>query len=287
MTAPKPTKKFAVIGRPIAHSLSPQIHQHFAEQFGEAISYVKLPAENNFAGHVRAFFEEGGMGMNVTLPYKHEAYELCELLSDAAVMGGAANTLWRKDDRLCGDNTDGAGLIKDLTRNLNFPIRDKKLLIIGAGGAVYGIIWPLLQQRPASICIANRTEIKAVKLVEHFQSAATKEGVAAAITQTSLTELARTEAAYDLVIQATAAGMDGKLPVLPDTLGAPGAFGYDLGYGRAAQPFLAWAEQVGIEASDGLGMLVEQAALSFGIWLNGLAPDTSLVIEALRKQESA
>lgn len=284
MSVPNNTKKFAVIGWPVAHSLSPQIHQHFAKQFDEDISYVKLPAKTNFAERVRAFFEQGGSGMNVTLPYKHEAFRLCEFLSDDAVKAGSVNTLWHQDGNFHGANTDGTGLINDLKHNLNRNIQGNKLLIIGAGGATYGIIWPLLQQQPDSICIVNRTLAKSEKLVKHFAAKAAVAGLATSIQPVALSDLAGSKVAYDLIIHSTSAGIDGELPALPDVLCAPGAFGYDLSYREAARPFLTWAENLGLEAADGLGMLVEQAALSFGIWLGGLEPETAAVIEYLRTQ---
>ena len=291
MSASTP-KKFAVIGWPIAHSRSPQIHQHFAKQFKHSIVYERRAAKTDFPSSVKDFFAEGGIGLNVTLPHKNAAARLCDHLFKAAKIADAANTLWQQDGELYGDNTDGAGLIKDLTQNHNQRIKDKQVLILGAGGATAGILLPLLAQKPARLCIANRTLEKAERLVQRFQDEVMprQAHTKTRLQSLPLSALADADEDFDLIIQATSAGMTSALPPLSRRLCAPRAFGYDLSYGEAAGTFLSWAEDAGLQASDGLGMLVEQAALSFEIWFKSDVPDTEPVISALRgevQQEGA
>jgi len=271
------TARYAVIGNPVAHSKSPQIHAEFARQTGQDIAYDRLPAPlDAFVATARRFFDEGGLGLNVTLPFKREAWSMVDAHAGGALAAEAVNTIKVEGDRLVGYNTDGKGLVTDLQNNLGVQVRDRRVLLMGAGGATYGVMQPLLEQRPALLVVANRTPDKAVALVGHFRQLAqlTPGGVAAK----SYAELS--DAQFDLVINATSAGLSGEMPPLPDTVFAQGAMAYDMVYGTDT-PFLAFARSHGASVADGLGMLVEQAAESFYIW-RGKRPLTAPVIAKLR-----
>lgn len=265
------TSHYAVFGNPIAHSKSPQIHAEFARQTGQDMDYVALLAPlDGFAAAVAAFRDAGGNGANVTVPFKEEAFRIATRLTPRAQDAGAVNTLSFTDNEILGDNTDGAGLVRDLTANLKQDLAGKRLLLMGAGGAARGVIGPLLAQRPAALVIANRTVDKARQLAEQFGS-----GVTAA----SYQDLAGQR--FDVVINATAASLKGELPPLPDDLLNPGALAYDMMYGQET-PFMAWARAHGAgRIADGLGMLVEQAAEAFFTW-RGVRPDTAPAIARLR-----
>lgn len=270
------TDQYAVIGNPIAHSLSPQIHALFAEQTGEDLHYDKIHAEKNaFADAATRFFDAGGRGMNVTLPFKQSACRFADTLSERAKHAQAVNTLIRHTDgQITGDNTDGTGLVRDLTRNLNLEIAHKNILILGAGGAVRGVLGSLLEQHPASLTIANRTAEKASDLAQHFS-------VLGVVRGTALHQTAKF-APYDLIINGTSAGVTGSNPDLPDGLFAQQCFAYDMFYAAAPTPFICWAKvQHAAGHADGFGMLVEQAAESFSLW-RGKQPDTRPVIGKLR-----
>lgn len=267
--------RYAVIGNPIAHSKSPRIHALFAEQTGEALTYEAIlgPAED-FAGSVRAFREAGGKGMNVTVPFKRDAWLLATVKSEAAERAGAVNTLTFLDNGLVrGDNTDGVGLLRDLTINHEIALAGRDILVLGAGGAVRGVLQPLLAAMPARVVIANRTAAKAVELADDFADLGEISGCGFA-------ELAGRQ--FDLIINGTSAGLSGEIPPLPEDVLKPGGSCYDMVYGNEPTAFVRWSLAHGAAiALDGLGMLVEQAGESFYIW-RGVRPDTGPVIAALR-----
>jgi len=270
------TDRYAVVGNPVAHSKSPAIHARFARETGQDMSYVAVfAALDGFEAEVARFRGEGGCGMNVTLPFKHRAFALCNTLSERAAHARAVNTLVLGPDAIRGDNTDGVGLVRDLTVNLGHALEGRRVLLMGAGGASYGVAGPLLDGHPAELVIANRTVSKAVELCEHFRRIHTHAAPLAAAGYEALGGRA-----FDLVINATSASLVGDMPVLPPTLFAPGAFAYDMVYGRVT-PFMAFAVDAGVDCADGLGMLVEQAAESFHVW-RGVRPDTQSVIAQLR-----
>jgi shikimate dehydrogenase len=267
--------KYAVIGNPIEHSRSPQIHGAFAEQTGEAVEYGRiLGSLDDFPSDVRRFLAEGGLGLNVTVPFKEQAWRLADELSPGAHAAGAVNTLIRlENNQLRGDNTDGTGLVRDLTVNQGFRLQGKRLLILGAGGAVRGVIRPLLEQQPKRLIIANRTASKAYTLAS---------GVAAhgQVAGCGLDELEGMQ--FDLIINATAAGLAGEVPDIPGSALAKGGWCYDMLYSNQATAFQTWGyEHKAARALDGLGMLVEQAAESFRLW-RGILPETAEVIAMLR-----
>jgi len=268
--------RYAVIGHPIAHSKSPQIHAEFARQTGQALSYEALLAPlDGFRACVDAFRASGGRGANVTVPFKLEAHALADRLSERAAAAGAVNTLlFEGDGAIAGDNTDGAGLVRDLTINLSCPLRGRRLLLLGAGGAARGVILPLLDETPAGLTIANRTAEKAMALAAAFA------GAACPVHGCGLEALAGQR--FDVVINATAASLEDRAPDLPAGLYAPAATAYDMMYGKGDTPFMAAAAADGAaHRADGLGMLVEQAAESFRLW-RGVQPDTAPVLAMLR-----
>ncbi|MFY9316217.1 MAG: shikimate dehydrogenase [Burkholderiales bacterium] len=265
------TDRYAVIGHPVSHSKSPWIHAEFARQTGQDIDYGRIEAPlDGFARSVDAFRAAGGRGANVTLPFKEQAFAYCGGEASARARAAAAvNTLRFEGAAVYGDNTDGVGLVTDLERNLGRAITGKRVLLMGAGGAARGVLQPLLERRPAALRIANRTVRRAEELARLFMGV---QGV-------GFRELAGQS--FDLVINATSAGLANEAPALPPGVFAPGAFAYDMLYGRET-PFLAMARAAGAAASDGLGMLVEQAAESFLLW-RGVRPDTAPVLAALRR----
>ena len=265
--------RYVVFGNPVAHSLSPEIHARFAAALGERIDYARheIPL-GAFAAHARAFFESGGAGANVTLPFKIDAFRFAKRATERARNAGAANFLARRGDAIEADNTDGAGLVADLTRNLGLQLRGARILLLGAGGAARGVIGPLLDLGPAGLVIANRTRAKAVELCESFDAAG---NVAAA----SLADIPAAE--YALVLNATSTSTRGEPLVLAPHLIGPGVTAYDMAYGEAAKEFVARARAAGARAIDGLGMLVEQAAESYHLW-RGRRPETAPVLAELR-----
>ena len=267
---------YAVMGNPIEHSKSPLIHKMFAEQTGQALRYDALLVNtDSFAQAVAAFLIGGGKGLNITVPFKQEAWEIADTLSDRARRAGAVNTLVIQDKgELFGDNTDGVGLVRDLTDNLDIKLENRKILILGAGGAARGVLAPLLEQKPAELVIANRTVDRAEELVDSFSDL----GKMKACGFDALEGLT-----FDLVINATAAGLKGQVPDIPDGVIGTQTCCYDMMYGSEPTAFQRFAKEQGARrAFDGLGMLVEQAAESFRIW-RGVSPRTAPVIEALRK----
>jgi len=268
--------KYAVIGNPIAHSKSPQIHHLFAQQAGEDIMYEALLSPvDEFKETVAAFRNGGGKGLNVTVPFKQEAWELADELSDYAQHAGAVNTLvFQEDGGIYGANTDGIGLVRDLVANHQSAIQDKRILILGAGGAVRGVLQPILQQLPKALFIANRTPERAVQLAADMQSMREACHLAGG-------GFADIEGEYDLIINGTAASLQGIMPPIPETCLATGVHCYDMMYGGRPTAFEFWCEDQGAaKVMNGLGMLVEQAAESFSIW-RGKMPDTKPVLEAL------
>lgn len=263
------------MGNPIGHSKSPLIHGRFAAQTGQNLSYEAILVEpEHFAAAVAAFRAAGGKGLNVTVPFKQEAWRLAQGRTPRAERAGAVNTLWwDAQNRLQGDNTDGVGLVRDLQINQGLSLEGLRILLAGAGGAARGVLEPLLQERPARLVIANRTPDKAVELATTFADLG-------AITGCGFDALGNHR--FDLVINATAAGLNDEVPPLPDTVFAPGARAYDMMYGREPTAFVRWSLERGAErACDGLGMLVEQAAEAFWIW-RGVRPATAPVIAGLR-----
>jgi shikimate dehydrogenase len=262
------TDRYAVFGHPIAHSKSPLIHAAFARQTGQDMRYDAILAPlDGFAASVAAFIAAGGRGANVTVPFKEEAFRLAGRLSPRAQRAGAVNTLVF-DNGILGDNTDGAGLVADLTRNLHCALTGKRILLLGAGGAARGVIEPLLEQQPAALVIANRTVRRAQELAALFGHGIRACGFDEAATP------------FDLIINATAASLAGELPPLSPQIFTPDTLAYDMMYGRDT-PFLSFARGHGAATADGLGMLVEQAAEAFYVW-RGVRPDTAPVIASLR-----
>lgn len=268
---------YAVMGNPIAHSKSPRIHALFAEQTGEPVHYEAIQVDpGGFSQAVGNFDASGGKGLNITVPFKQEAWELVNERSERAERAGAVNTIRFGDGKLFGDNTDGIGLVNDLLNN-QIEIRDRRVLLMGAGGAARGVLAPLLEQHPAQLVIANRTAEKARDLAAAFGDLGPVEGCGFEALQNKQ---------FDVVINATAASLQGELPPLPDALLAVDACCYDMMYGSEPTPFMQWATQHGArQVLDGLGMLVEQAAESFYVW-RGVRPETRPVIEQLRKELS-
>jgi shikimate dehydrogenase len=264
--------RYVVIGNPVAHSLSPRIHAHFAHALGESIEYAPLLVpEGAFASYARRFFEQGGAGANVTLPFKVDAFDWAQARSERAVLAEAANFLVARGGRVEADNTDGAGLVADLTRNLGITLEGQRVLILGAGGATRGALGPLLALAPRSVTIANRTLSRAQELCDRF---ATHGRVHAAALERIPDER------FDLVINATSSGTKGEPLALPAHVFAAG-FAYDMAYGEGARAFVAQARAAGARASDGLGMLVEQAAESYFLW-RGRRPETRAILAQLR-----
>lgn len=263
--------KYAVIGNPISHSKSPLIHSMFAEQTGQDISYeaILAPADN-FAATVHDFIAKGGKGMSVTVPFKFSAMQLATRLTERARAAQAVNTLKFDRDTILGDNTDGAGLLRDIQHNCGFSLQHRRVLLMGAGGAAYGVALPLIEAG-AQLTVANRTPDKAQQLSDAFAAS----GSIAVSSYAGLAGLS-----FDCVINATASSLSNEMPPIPIGIFAPGALAYDMMYGRET-PFMTFARGQGAQVVDGLGMLAEQAAEAFLLW-RGVRPDTAPVIAALR-----
>jgi len=267
------TDKYAVIGNPITHSKSPLIHQMFAEQTGQDISYEAIEALlDGFSETIERLRKEGYKGCNVTVPFKFEAFKIATQLSGRANDAQAVNTFIFEGDEILGDNTDGSGLIADIENNIGSKLYLKDVLLLGAGGAAAGTMWPLFNAG-VGIIIANRTLEKAQKLAKPFYGAGT-------VFAKRYEELSGRS--FDLVINATSSSLSDELPPLPDGLFKPGALAYDMMYGTET-PFMTFAREQGATVvSDGLGMLVEQAATAFSLWRK-VRPDTALILEHLRQ----
>ena len=273
------TDLYCVFGNPIAHSKSPFIHAAFAAQTGHDLHYeARLTPVDDFAGGLRAFLAAGGRGANVTVPFKEDAFRLATRRTPRAEQAGAVNLLSFAAGEIIGDNSDGAGLLRDIEANLGHDIRGRRILLLGAGGAARGALGPLLAAAPATLTIANRSPEKARGLVERFTEFSTFSGPLDGLAYSAIAGRQ-----YDVVINATAASLAGELPPLPEGLFAPGSLAYDMMYGRGETPFLAYARAQGAgHCADGLGMLVEQAAEAFFVW-RGIRPASAPVLTALRE----
>jgi shikimate dehydrogenase len=266
--------RYCVFGNPVGHSKSPAIHTAFARQTGQDITYEAILAPlGQFAESVQAFIGGGGRGANVTVPFKEEAFVLCTRRTPRAEMAGAVNTLLFDTDGILGDNTDGAGLTRDLTANLGCQLKGCRILLLGAGGAARGALGPLLDVQPAILTVANRTAAKAHALAAHFSTFGQVSGCAYP---------ALAGQSFDLIINATSASLAGQLPPLPPGVFAADSLAYDMMYGQGDTPFMAFARQQGAaRVADGLGMLVGQAAEAFFVW-RGVRPDGAPVMAQLR-----
>jgi len=282
MTTTSNPDRYAVAGNPVAHSRSPAIHALFAAQTGQALDYGRLLCEMDaFSSTVRAFAAGGGKGCNVTVPFKFEAFELGTHRSARAELAQAANTLRFDEGGWLADNTDGIGLVRDITVNAGVPLKGARVLLLGAGGASAGVLGPILEQGPREVVLANRTVEKAEAIVARHAALAQQHGVSL-----RACGLDTPGAGFDVFINGTAASLAGAgVPVGPEVL-KPGCLALDMMYGPAAQGFLDWARQHGAVPRDGLGMLVEQAAEAFAIW-RGVRPDTAPVMAAVRAEIDA
>jgi shikimate dehydrogenase len=267
--------RYGVMGYPVSHSRSPVIHRLFALQTGQELQYELLEvAPDQLETAVRHFQRTGGKGLNITVPHKAAVVRLCDHLSEPAATAGAANTLSFRDREIHGDNTDGIGLLRDLAINQGLTIEGARILILGAGGATCGVVGPLLEMQPATVRIANRTLDKAERIAEIFS----RIGPVSACRF----DLVPVEEEYDLIINATSAGVTGETPPYPASAISPETFCYDLSYGLKLTPFCEWAREHGAARSImGWGMLVEQAAESFHIW-RGVRPDTAPVLKQMK-----
>ncbi|MGD8567055.1 MAG: shikimate dehydrogenase [Gammaproteobacteria bacterium] len=271
--------EYAVMGNPVSHSKSPLIHTLFAEQTGQRIRYRAIQVDpGGFAQAVGNFFATGGKGLNITVPFKQEGWQLTNQCSDRAQLAGAVNTLKPlPNNELFGDNTDGIGLVRDLTDNLGITLKGQRLLLIGAGGAARGVISPLLETHPARLVLANRTADRAHDLAGYFTNQLPQYKN---IEAQSFDDLENES--FDVVINATSASLSGELPPIPASAVNQAEMVYDMMYAARPTAFLQWALQQGAKRiSDGLGMLVEQAAESFFIWRNA-KPETAMVIKSVR-----
>lgn len=271
---------YVVIGNPIAHSKSPEIHAGFARQTGQTLSYERLLAPlDDFPATVRRFIAAGGCGANVTVPFKLQAHALADQLTQRARLAGAVNTLKFEHGTILGDNTDGAGLVADIVINAGVSVTGKRVLLLGAGGAARGVLLPLLEQRPAELVLANRTLSKAQELVAQFVQLANESPLVASA-------YADLDGPFDVIINATSASLEAEVPPIPATVFAATTLAYDMMYGSAPTVFMQFAAQHGASVRDGLGMLIEQAAEAFLLW-RGVRPTTAAVFATLRAQLSA
>jgi len=272
----------AVIGNPVAHSRSPQIHARFAAAAGLAVDYTRLLAPlDGFVATLRAFAGSGARGCNVTVPFKGEAFAACTRLSERARRAEAVNTIVFEADGWFGDNTDGAGLVRDIELNAGVPLLGKRVLVLGAGGAAAGALDPLLSARPAALVVANRTPARAQAMIERFAAGAARLDV-----PLSAAPLEAPGDGFDVLVNATAASLQAAVPPLPAGTLRPGALALDMMYGPTTLPFLRWARAQGAVARDGLGMLVEQASEAFFVW-TGQRPATFQVLAELRREVDA
>ncbi len=272
--------RYAVFGNPIKQSKSPAIHAMFAQQCSQHMLYRAVRVElDGFAPAASNFFDGGGAGLNVTVPFKREAFEYANRLSERAARAGAVNTLTRASDgAIEGDNTDGVGLVRDLTANLGWAVQGLRVLLIGAGGAARGVLEPLLRERPQELLVVNRTGARAAQLAAEFADIGPLEGGAYELIGARQ---------FDLVINATSAGLTGAMPELPGSLLTERSCCYDMVYGAEPTAFMRWsAHHAAWAVADGLGMLIEQAAESFYIWRN-VRPETCQVINDLRESMAA
>lgn len=282
------TDLYCVFGNPIAHSKSPAIHAQFAAATGQDLRYeARLAAVDGFKQAISELIADGGRGANVTVPFKEEAFRLCTRRSGRAERAGAVNTLVFNGREVFGDNTDGAGLVRDITHNLGRPLAAQRILLLGAGGAARGVIEPLLAEQPATLFIANRSAEKAIALAAAFSAAnhLASPSQACAVDGGNMAEIAGRQ--FDIIINATSASLAGASLPLADGLFAAGSLAYDMMYGKGLTPFLLQAQNQGCaQLADGLGMLVEQAGEAFSLW-RGVRPETAPVLNALRSQLAA
>jgi shikimate dehydrogenase len=272
-----PVDRYAVVGNPVGHSRSPFIHAAFAAQTAQAIEYTRLPAtDDDFERVLQHFAATGGRGVNVTVPFKFRAFELCPRRTPRALLARAANTLRFDGEGWWADNTDGVGLVRDIEAGAGVGLADRRVLVIGAGGAAAGVLGPLLQARPAAVTVANRSLERAQALVHAHRAWADAQG--ARLEAASLHQAGR---AFDVVLNASASSLAGTAVPVDSAVLRPGGLAVDLMYGPPAQPFLAWAQAHGAIGRDGLGMLVEQAAEAFTLW-RGVQPQTQPVLALLR-----
>jgi shikimate dehydrogenase len=273
------TDRYAVIGYPIKHSWSPFIHGMFARQTGQYLAYTRLEvAPKDLANKVASFFDNGGRGLNVTVPHKQAACLLTRFRTPRAEIAGAVNTIAAHADGLMGDNTDGAGLVTDLTRNLGFALENTRILLLGAGGAARGVLGPLLGTAPEYLEIANRDGNRAAELAREFGTLGELRGCGF--------EDITSNRNFDLVLNATSASLQDKVPPIPATAIGPTTLCYDMAYGIGDTIFTRWARNAGAgRAETGWGMLVEQAAESFLLW-RGVKPETKPVIDAVKSQKA-
>lgn len=267
------TDKYAVIGNPIAHSKSPQIHQAFAKQFQHDLSYTaELVAENQLIPSLQAFQQQGFKGLNVTVPFKEDVWQYLENKSERAQLAGAVNTIIFNDDgTVSGDNTDGLGLCQDLTFNHGIELTNKRILLLGAGGAARGVIQPLLSYQPSQLIVANRTVSKAQALADLFNDYGNIEA----------SSYQAISGSFDLIINATSASLTGDVPPIPTSSVNADTDCYDMMYAKQDTAFITWAKTQGAKQTiDGLGMLVEQAAAAFTLWRQ-VKPETQSVIRLL------
>jgi shikimate dehydrogenase len=270
-------EKYAVIGNPIEHSKSPLIHMAFAKQFGKSISYEKILAPlAEFLDKIKHLQSEGYRGVNVTVPFKFEAFDASDVLSKRAQTAGAVNTLSFQPQEIDGDNTDGCGLVNDILKHWRRPIQGKRILLLGAGGAAQGVMLPLLEQRPAVLTVANRSLDKAEMMVDRFAAHAQSHKV-----MLGMQTFSHLSKSYDVVINATSAGLQAEALPINDAIFSENTLAYDMMYGRET-PFMQQARAADAQVADGLGMLVEQAAEAFYIW-HGVRPDTAPVIQSFRQ----
>ncbi len=275
---------YAVFGNPVKHSKSPQIHSLFAKQKGIELNYqaIEVPIEQ-FSDYVRSFAAQNGKGLNITVPFKENAFDLCDILTERAKLSGSVNTIWfDEQNKICGDTTDGKGLVNDLTINHSIDLNNKSILVLGAGGSVKAILEPLCAQKPKQIVIANRTVSRAEQLTKNFS----KQAYIQACSYTELSEPPYTKHPFDIIINGTSLSLHGKLPSIPKSTINNSTCCYDLMYSDTETVFMKWASAQGAEkVMDGLGMLVEQAAEAFMIW-HGVMPETEPVIKLLREVKS-
>jgi len=272
------TEHYAVIGNPISHSKSPLIHTEFAQQTKQDLDYItrEIPLDDLTAG-LKQLQAEGFKGINITVPFKEQAWQIVDRKSEHATRAGAINTIVFNDDgSLYGDNTDGIGLCRDLVDNHHIELKAKRILLLGAGGAARGVIEPLLSYQPAALVIANRTASKAEGLAQLYQDFGNISGGGFADLSTS----------FDVIINATAASLQGEVPPLPDNILNDNASCYDMMYSNTDTAFITWAKQQGAAKTiDGLGMLAEQAAEAFRLW-RGVKPETKTIIDMIRQQST-
>jgi len=270
------TDLYAVMGNPINHSKSPQIHSEFAEQTSQDIVYsaMQVPLDG-FESAVKNFFTKSGKGLNITVPFKEQAFKVADKLTIRAQTAQAVNTLiLQEDGTILGDNTDGAGLVGDLIKNHKVPLKGQRILVIGAGGAVRGILQPFLSEQPDSITVVNRTFEKAQILAKSFNE----------FGNISACEFDELNQPFDVIINGTSASLSGQLPPIPQCVIDENTVVYDMMYGKELTPFLRWSQENGAaKVLDGLGMLVGQAAVSFELWRNE-QPDSQAVLLNMRKQ---